>query len=174
MINITVLLADITDLDVDIVVNADKSSLRGGSGVDGAIHAKAGKALLDECIDIGGCMTGDAKITKGYNLKAKHIIHTVGPVWIDGNSDEKENLAQCYVNSLLLAESYHAKKIAFPCISTGGYGFPSHLAAKIAVDTIKKNSFSSINEVIFCCYTKKDYRAYKKLLGKNIFDKWFG
>lgn len=112
---LTVMLGDITSLNVDVIVNAAKSSLRGGSGVDGAIHAKAGKQLLAECIEIGGCMTGDAKITKGYSLKAKHVIHTVGPVWIDGKSDEQERLAECYTNSLLLAEQNNAGSIAFPC-----------------------------------------------------------
>ena len=173
MANIQVIMGDITALNVEAVVNAAKSSLRGGSGVDGAIHAAAGKELLDECIDIGGCMTGDAKLTKGYNLKAKYIIHTVGPVWSLGNIDEQNLLAECYTNSLILAEQTKIKTIAFPCLSTGGYGFPSKLAAKIAVNVITNFSYRSVKEVILCCYTKKDYREYKKLLGKNFIDKWF-
>lgn len=167
--NIKLVLADITKLEVDIIVNAAKSSLRGGSGVDGAIHIGAGPQLLAECISIGGCMTGDAKITKGYNLKAKHVVHTVGPVWEDGQNNEAKVLAECYTNCLILAEAANAKKIAFPCISTGGYGFPHKLAAQIALQTIENFKYKNVEQVIFCCYLEKDYKIYKKLLYPNIF-----
>lgn len=158
---------DITELDIDVIVNAAKTSLRGGSGLDGAIHSKAGKELLEECISIGGCMTGDAKLTPGYQLKAKHIIHTVGPVWQGGQCDETKYLASCYEKSLRLAESEKTKIIAFPCISTGGYGFPSKEAAKIAIQTIRKYPYHSIEKIIFCCYQEKDYAIYQKLLSTN-------
>lgn len=173
MIKITLTVGDITILDVDAIVNAAKSSLRGGGGVDGAIHAKAGQELIAECILIGGCMTGDAKITKGYNLKARYVIHTVGPVWQDDKSGERESLTQCYTNSLILAEENNLKKIAFPCISTGAYGFPHKFAAKIAIHTIQNFAYKSLNEVIFCCYEKRDYDEYEKLLKRNFLTKWF-
>lgn len=165
---ISVINGDITQLDVDIIVNAAKSSLKGGSGVDGAIHLKAGKELLEECITIGGCMTGDAVITKGYNLPAKHVIHTVGPVWQDGNSQEVEMLNSCYNECLKLAETVNAKTIAFPCISTGAYGFPPKQAAKIAINTIKQYQSQSLEEVVFCCYLERDYKLYKFLLSNNF------
>lgn len=170
---ISVTHGDITKLNVDIIVNAAKSSLRGGSGVDGAIHAKAGKELLEECITIGGCMTGDAVITRGYNLPANNVVHTVGPVWQGGNNNEVEMLASCYRKSLDLAESINAKTIAFPCISTGIYSFPAKEAAKIAINVIKQFKYQSIEEVIFCCYLESDYKLYKILLGSNIIKKIF-
>lgn len=170
---ISVIHGDITELNVDIIVNAAKSSLRGGSGVDGAIHAKAGKQLLEECINIGGCMTGNAVITKGYNLPAKHVIHTVGPVWQDGKNQEKEMLTSCYNESLKLAETVNAKTIAFPCISTGVYGFPAKEAAKIAISVVKQFESSSVEQVIFCCYLERDYKLYKILLSNNIIQKIF-
>ena len=173
MAEIKVILGDITNLDVDVIVNAAKSSLKGGSGVDGAIHSKAGSELLAECLNIGGCMTGDAKITKGYNLKSKHIIHTVRPVWQDDKSGERESLIQCYTNSLILAEENNLKKIAFPCISTGAYGFPYKIAAKIALDTIKNFSYKSIEEITFCCYENRDYEEYQKVLKGNFLKKLF-
>lgn len=170
---IKLLKSDITELDVEVIVNAAKSSLRGGSGVDGAIHHKAGKELLEECIQIGGCMTGDAKLTKGYNLKVPFIIHTVGPVYFNGLNDEDKHLASCYHNSLKLAENHQFKSIAFPCISTGGYNFPSKKAAKIALTTIQNFPYQSIEEVIICCYTEKDYIAYKLLMERNLFKRLF-
>lgn len=160
---------DITKLPIDAIVNAAKSSLRGGSGVDGAIHAAAGPLLLDECIQIGGCMTGDAKVSQAYNLPCKHVIHTVGPVWFDGKSNEQQDLVDCYKNSLILAEGLQAKQIAFPCISTGGYGFPGALASQIAYETVSNFPAKYVQEVIFCCFTEKDYKLYKKIMEPGFF-----
>lgn len=159
-------LGDITKLEVDVIVNAANSSLRGGSGVDGAIHRAAGPELVLECMKLGGCKTGEAKLTGGYRLPAKHIIHTVGPVWQGGLSRENELLASCYRESLLLAESVQAKTIAFPCISTGIYGFPFDRAAEIAVAAVKSTLASTpgIEEVVFCCFSDRDFRAYQALI----------
>jgi O-acetyl-ADP-ribose deacetylase (regulator of RNase III) len=159
-----ILQGDITELDVDVIVNAANRSLRGGGGVDGAIHRKAGAELLEECIVLGGCETGDAKVTKGYNLKAKHIIHTVGPVFFNGNDGEDELLTSCYMKSLQLAEDLGYQSIAFPCISTGVYDFPSDRAAKIAVETVRAFKSNNIEKVIFCCFLNKDFDIYTKLL----------
>jgi len=161
---ITITQGDITDLDVDAIVNAANNTLRGGGGVDGAIHRKAGSELLNECITLGGCETGNAKITKGYNLKAKHIIHTVGPVFKDGKSNEDELLASCYLNSLRLAEENNCKKVAFPCVSTGVYGFPSERAAKIVVGILKNFESKEIEEIILCCFMVNDFDLYSRLL----------
>lgn len=156
---------NIVDLDVDIIVNAAKQSLLGGSGVDGAIHKKAGPMLLEECRKLNGCKTGEAKMTLGYNCKAKRIIHTVGPIYYDGNHNEAHLLSNCYKNSLLLAEKYHQENdlekvsIAFPCISTGIYHYPKEEAVKVAISIIKKYSSNNIN-VIFSCFTEKDYELY--------------
>ena len=159
---------DITVLEVDSIVNAANTSLLGGGGVDGAIHEAAGPDLLDECKKLNGCATGNAKITGGYRLKAKHIIHTVGPVWGGGHRDEHELLASCYQNSLTLAKEHKIKTIAFPGISTGVYGFPKDQAAMIAINEtrrfLKKNDYPE--KVIFVTFCNDSYEMYRKLLDK--------
>jgi O-acetyl-ADP-ribose deacetylase len=164
--------ADITTLVVDAIVNAANSSLLGGGGVDGAIHRAAGPELVAECRLLGGCKTGEAKITKGYRLPAKHIIHTVGPVWRGGNNGEPELLTSCYANSMALAREHGLASIAFTSISTGIYGYPIQEAAKIAVTTVSKilalDAFakapSAPIEVTFCCFSKSDLEVYQALL----------
>jgi O-acetyl-ADP-ribose deacetylase len=157
---------DITTLDVDAIVNAANNSLLGGGGVDGAIHRAAGPGLLEECRKLNGCETGSAKISGGYNLKAKYVIHTVGPVWRGGSYDEFSLLASCYRSSLDLARNNNAKTTAFPAISTGIYGFPMDLAAKIAVSEC--TGFLATNripeKVIFTVYSDENYEIYRKLL----------
>lgn len=158
--------ADITKLDVDAIVNAANSSLLGGGGVDGAIHRAAGPELLHECRLLGGCKTGQAKITRGYRLSARHIIHTVGPVWQDGLHGEREKLASCYRSSLELAVQHGLASIAFPCVSTGVYGYPAESAAAVAVAEVGnflEQSEHSI-DVTFCCFLAHDLNIYKKLL----------
>ena len=157
---------DITSLDVDGIVNAANNSLLGGGGVDGAIHNAAGPDLLTECERLNGCETGQSKITDGYRLKAKHVIHTVGPIWYGGYRDEHSLLASCYKTSLTLAKEKKIKTLAFPGISTGIYGFPKDLAALIAVNETKrflnKNSFPE--KVIFVTFNDDSYEIYRKLL----------
>ncbi len=164
--NIKLYKGDITLLKVDAIVNAANKTLLGGGGVDGAIHRAAGIELLQECRRLNGCETGDAKITKGYNLPAKYVIHTVGPVWNGGRFNEPEKLASCYRKSLEIAIVNGIRTIAFPNISTGVYGYPKEEAAKIATQEVKQflSRTNKIDEVIFCIFDDENYYIYKQLL----------
>mgnify|MGYP001088853279 CR=1 FL=1 len=166
---LSVVKGDITEMDVDAIVNAANRSLLGGGGVDGAIHRAAGPGLLEECKKLNGCETGQAKITAGYNLKAKYVIHTVGPIWKGGIADEPELLASCYQQSLALAKKYKIKTIAFPGISTGVYGFPKDLAALIAVTEAKRFILTNKipEKIIFVAFDDENFKIYKKLLGEE-------
>ena len=160
---------DITSLKVDAIVNAANNSLLGGGGVDGAIHKAAGPELLAECRTLNGCKTGEAKISKGYKLPADHVIHTVGPIWHGGNNKEAELLATCYRNCFRLARNNHIKTIAFPAISTGVYGFPREMAAKIAIREIKAALATNpeLENVILVCFNPQTKQAYEKALLKQ-------
>ena len=164
---ITVKRGDITRENVDAIVNAANRSLLGGGGVDGAIHAAAGPELLKECRGLGGCETGEAKITAGFRLPARFVIHTVGPVYGHSRGREKALLSNCYFNSLKLARANGLKTIAFPCISTGVYGYPQEEAARVAVETVKgyvEENPGAFQEIVFMTYRESDYRIYKSLV----------
>lgn len=167
---IEIVKSDITKLKVDAIVNAANSSLLGGGGVDGAIHRSAGPELLTECKALNGCKTGEAKITKGYNLPAKFVIHTFGPVWNGGNNNEDELLRNCYLNSLKLAIQNQIKTLAFPAISTGVYRFPLERAAKIAIKAVKDflSNDDSLEKVIFVCFDENTETIYKRALSNIL------
>lgn len=163
---LTVIRADITQLDLDAIVNAANTSLLGGGGVDGAIHRAAGPELLAACRLLNGCSTGDAKITRGYRLPARYVIHTVGPVWNGGSQGERRLLASCYRRSLEVAVEHGCATVAFPCISTGVYGYPIEPAAKVAIETVRETVARehSLQVITFCCFSSEDEAIYQQLL----------
>jgi O-acetyl-ADP-ribose deacetylase (regulator of RNase III) len=166
-----VIKADITTLDTDAIVNAANSSLLGGGGVDGAIHAAAGPGLLRECAALGGCPTGEARLTAGHNLQARHVIHSVGPVWHGGNNNEAELLARCYRNCMQLASEKGLHSIAFPGISTGIFGYPAEQAAVIAASEVTafgETDKNTVLQVIFCCFNDEALQIYQRLLQVHL------
>jgi O-acetyl-ADP-ribose deacetylase len=165
--DVSAIVGDIATLEVDAIVNAANKTLLGGGGVDGSIHYAAGPELREECRRLGGCPTGEARITLGHRLPAKRIIHAVGPVWKGGTNNEPQLLAACYASCLRLALENDLKTIAFPSISTGAYAYPLELAAPIAVQSVREflAANAGIDRVIFCCYTRQDFAIYKKILG---------
>ena len=165
MIDIEVIQGDITKLNVDAIVNAANCSLLGGGGVDGAIHRAAGPELLRACIPLNGCKTGQAKITPGFRLSAKFVIHTPGPIYNDGLHGEPALLESCYKSCLALAEENGCEKVAFPAISTGVYGYPWEEATEIAVKTVRKFPAKIVKKVIFCCFSAEMERIYKEVMG---------
>jgi O-acetyl-ADP-ribose deacetylase (regulator of RNase III) len=170
MLRLKVLQGDITKQQVDAIVNAANTSLLGGGGVDGAIHRAAGPQLVEECRALGGCATGEARITRGYKLPARHVIHTVGPVWHGGSGGEDELLARCYRNSLALAESNDLRSVAFPAISTGAYGFPVDRAARIALAEIKAflERNTSVERVVLVCFDADAYEEHCAALQQMV------
>jgi len=170
MLTIKAILADITHLEVDVIVNAADESLLGGGGVDGAIHQAAGHELLAECQMLGGCKPGEVALTEGYQLPAKKVIHTVGPRWRDGHSGESECLRSCYGRSIARAESLKARSIAFPGISTGVFRFPKPLATRIAVEAVlgSISEPTSLEEIIFCCFSEADLQLYLEALNEAL------
>lgn len=166
MVQIEVVQGDITKLDVDAIVNAANRSLLGGGGVDGAIHRAAGRELFEACRVFGGCETGEARITPGFNLPAKFVIHTPGPIYRDGLHGEPEQLKNCYLNSMKLAEENGCETVAFSAISTGVYGYPKKAATEIAVKTVREYPVQNVKKVIFCCFGEEMLKIYQEELGK--------
>lgn len=162
---IRVILGDITTLQVDAIVNSANQSLLGGAGADRAIHRAAGRGLLDECLTLDGCPVGESRLTKGYNLPAKFVIHTVGPVWMSGWNGEDEKLASAYRSALDIAQAQSFQSVAFPCISRGVHRYPAERAARIAIETVSEHAFNG--EILFCCYSEDDFFAYTQLFNNT-------